>query len=292
MNIKLIASDLDGTLLTGKKEITPYTREVLQKTAEQGCMFVPATGRAFSAVPREVLELPGAEYVISSNGAAIYSISQGKRIYRCLLSERSVESMLALPLSEEIAMEAFLEGVPYSQEEVVADPGHFGATGYGIQYVQRTRKRVKDIRAFVRMHIGELDGLSFISGVPEKLAELRRILERDITDIHLTTSMSHMLEIGHENGGKGNTLVHLLKTLGMSPDEAMAFGDADNDREMLSAVKYGIAMGNAEVCCKQAAYAVTLSNEEEGVARAVERYLGWTGDHYHENHKRKNNRIW
>ena len=71
MNIRLIASDLDGTLLTDKKEISEMTKEALKETARRGIHFVPATGRSFSAVPKEVLGLPNTEYVITSNGAAI-----------------------------------------------------------------------------------------------------------------------------------------------------------------------------------------------------------------------------
>ena len=79
--IRLIASDLDGTLLTEKKEITDYTKQVLAAAAGEGILFVPATGRAFTSIPHEVLSLPGVKYVITSNGAAVYSASEGKRIY-------------------------------------------------------------------------------------------------------------------------------------------------------------------------------------------------------------------
>ena len=83
-----------------------------------------------------------------------------------------------------------------------------------------------------------------------------------------------MLEIGNSSAGKGNTLAVMLERLGIAPGEAMAFGDGDNDKEMLACVKYGIAMANASEDCKKAAYFVTASNEEDGVGKAIRRFLG------------------
>ena len=71
--IRLIASDLDGTLLRNNKEISPNTREALKEAAQAGIQFVPATGRSLKSIPEEILQLPGTEYVLTSNGAAIYS---------------------------------------------------------------------------------------------------------------------------------------------------------------------------------------------------------------------------
>lgn len=274
MKIKLIASDLDGTFLTDKKEITPFTKETIERAGMEGILFVPATGRAFSAVPNEVLSLPHTEYVITTNGAAIYSISKEKRIYQCLLSKESVEAILRLEIPEGIAVEVFLDGVPYAQEAYVADPKAYGATEYGAVYVKNTRHGVKDIRAFMREHSHELDGITFVSGDGEKRDALRQSLEHKVPEISITSSISHMLEIGHSNVRKGKTLKHLLDILGISPEEAMAFGDADNDIDMLTTVKYGIAMKNGSDNCKKAAFAITDSNNnEDGVAKAICRFL-------------------
>ena len=84
MAVKLIASDLDGTLLTNKKELSPRTREALDLAAAQGIYLVPATGRSFGSVPEMIREYPGVEYLITANGGAVYSVSEKKRIYQCL----------------------------------------------------------------------------------------------------------------------------------------------------------------------------------------------------------------
>lgn len=274
MTIKLIASDLDGTLLTDQKTLSPETKRALQMAAEQGIYIVPATGRSFKAVPDMIKTFPGVEYVITANGGAVYSALQKKRIYQCLLEAVSVEAALAVKKPENTVLEVFIDGVPYSEEAYVKNPMEYGATEYGARYVQQTRIPVKDMNTFVLKHRAELDSMAFVCSDREGREEFRRNLNREVPDIYVTSSVPHLLEIGHKNAGKGNTLLYLLEYLGISREEAAAFGDADNDSSMLAAVKYGIAMGNGTAACIQSAAYVTGTNQEDGVARAVFRLLG------------------
>ena len=117
--------------------------------------------------------------------------------------------------------------------------------------------------------------MSTKSGCEEKavLLKIEKELKELIPDIETTSSVPHMLEIGNKNAGKGGTLRHLLEMLHISPEEAMAFGDADNDLGMLKAVKYGIAMENAVEICKNASYEITFTNEKDGVAIYCEKNL-------------------
>lgn len=270
--IRLIASDLDGTLLNKAKEISQFTEKILSDAAAQGIYFVPATGRAFSAVPEEIKHFPGVEYIITSNGAAVYSVSQGKRIYECLMDGKSVDSLLKIPRPENVALEAFVEGIPYSEARYVENPMAYGATEYGAEYVKRTRHPIPDIEAFIRKNKDNLDSIAFVCNEENERKRLREAFGEE-KDIYVTSSIPHLLEIGHKDAGKGHTLLWLLKLLEISPSQAAAFGDADNDWEMLSSVKYGFAMENATEKCKTAAYAVTKSNEEDGVGKAVARLL-------------------
>ena len=91
MSIRLIASDLDGTLLTDCKELSPKTREVLDLAVQHGIYIVPATGRSFHSIPEMIRNYPGVEYVITANGGAVYSVREGKRVYQCLLEKESHE---------------------------------------------------------------------------------------------------------------------------------------------------------------------------------------------------------
>ena len=105
MAVKLIASDLDGTLLRNDKSISEETGKALEKAREAGIYFVPSTGRALEAVPVEVMALPGVEYVITSNGAAVYSVSGGTRIYESLVPAEAVDALLEISMPENMTSE-------------------------------------------------------------------------------------------------------------------------------------------------------------------------------------------
>ena len=146
MSIRLIASDLDGTLLTDCKELSPKTREVLDLAVQHGIYIVPATGRSFHSIPEMIRNYPGVEYVITANGGAVYSVREGKRVYQCLLEKESVESAIAVRKRENMVLEVVIDGVPYAEEAYVKDPIQYLATEYGAKYIKATRKPVKDIK--------------------------------------------------------------------------------------------------------------------------------------------------
>lgn len=272
MGIKLIASDLDGTLLTDNKEISDATRDTLLYAIKRGCQFIPATGRAFSSVPEQVRAFPGVQYVITSNGAAVYSVMERKSIYRCGMDRESVEEVLRLERLEGMTMEVFIEGIPYAQEDYIYDPASYGATPFGVGYIKRTRQSVPNIYSFAWENRARLDSMSFSSKDPGIKEKMKSQLAH-VKDIYITSSVPHMVEIGHRNAGKGNTLKYIMDKLKISGENAMAFGDADNDIPMLTAVKYGIAMANGSDGCKKAACYITETNEEDGVAKAIRKFL-------------------
>ena len=186
--VRLIASDLDGTLLTPDKQITPFTSEILTEASRRGIHFVPCTGRPFDAVPEFVRGLPGVEYVITSNGAAVYSVASGHRIYERLLDEETVEKILELPLSQEIATEVLVEGVPYTESRYVEDPARFGATEYGIQYIKETRKGLDDIRSFLREHRAQADGINFMLKSLGEFTDADRAYVFETSENHTSTN--------------------------------------------------------------------------------------------------------
>ena len=126
----------------------------------------------------------------------------------------------------------------------------------------------------MREHRAQTDGVNFICADPALREQLARRLCEQCPEITLTSSVPHLIEVSHRQSDKGQTLLWLLRALKLSTEEAMAFGDAENDIPMLRAVRYGIAMENAAEHCKAAAFAVTGSNTEDGVARKIQEMLG------------------
>lgn len=174
-----------------------------------------------------------------------------------------------------MAVEIFIEGRPYSEMSYVNDPKAYGATEYGAEYVRRTRTPVEDLESFAMENRDRLDSMAFVCADPAEREEFRLYLRNHVPDIYVTSSVSHLLEIGHKDAGKGNTLLYLMDYLGVDREETMAVGDGDNDISMLRAVRHGVAVRNGTKACRDAAVRVTGSNQEDGVAQAVKFFAGY-----------------
>ena len=265
---KAICFDLDHTLLMPDKSISPKTRESLLYLMEQGIRMIPNTGRAFHSLPESVLEFPGIEYVIVSNGAAIYDLSSQKPIFQLNLKADFADRLFAYlnQKGEYVTYECFVEGQAYTSRDYYNDPADFGIPGeIEKKYVQSTRKPVADIQEYIRGHAGELDALDVIVLPPERDRVLRGINEV-FRDIYVTASVPHLIEISHEDSGKHKAMETLMNTLGIPLEQVIAFGDGDNDSEMLSLAGLGVAVANASPLCKEAADLIIGESRNEAIA--------------------------
>lgn len=127
--IKLVASDLDGTLLDKNKEITPRLYHALEQMNEQGIYFVPATGRPFSTVPQAIKALPFLRYVITSNGAAIYDAVEKKAIIENNLSPNAVDAVIPIAKRLPVITEYFIHGKAYIAKSVYENLSPYGLIG-------------------------------------------------------------------------------------------------------------------------------------------------------------------
>lgn len=273
MNISCIALDLDRTTLRSDGTLSAVTRDALLKAMGQGIHVVIASGRSFATLPAEVLSVPGIEYAITSNGAAVYHVPTGKRLHSYILHPSSVEAILRLTADEPVTYEAFVEGRAYADADYVRNPVKYGASAGAVAYVQRTRHMEEDIVGFIRAHIHELDSVDVIVRDGDEKDRIQAILRAEIFDIYTTSSVPQLLEISHMDAGKHSGLRFILERLRLPIETAAAFGDGENDADMLEFVGCGIAVENAVPLCKAAADHVTLSNDEDGVAHAMHHIL-------------------
>ncbi len=270
--IKLIALDLDQTTLRTDKSLSERTRQAILAAIRAGIWVVIASGRSFGSLPAAILEVPGIRYAVTSNGSAIYRLPEGERCHEFLMDPSVVGQLLEL-IPRELAMEAFWEGRAYASRCYVEDPARFGATDHAALYVQATRTPVEQIRDFMREHQAELDSVQVVVGDEKIRDELWKKLEQAVPGLYLTSSASTLLELSQTVGGKRCGLEWLGRTLGIAPEEMMAFGDAQNDIDMIRYAGVGVAMGNGHPALKEAADRVTLTNDEDGVALVIEEYL-------------------
>ena len=270
--IRMIGVDLDGTLLNSEKQLTAYTREVLKKAIEQEVAVVVATGRPFSGVPDELKHFPGIRYALTANGARILDMQKQKVVYENLLSVESSEKVIDILRKHHAIHEFFVDGVGYMNEDGLKNVYAYFEDPHMAEYLQSTRIPVKDVKEKLQTMKCEVDKLQ---GIFRNQKDKEEALEElnTLSGIVVTAAMDNNLEINKEGTNKGLGLLQLGKSLGISREEIMACGDGGNDVEMLKEVGFAVAMANGSDPVKKAADFVTVSNDEVGVAKAIERFV-------------------
>lgn len=153
--IKLLALDLDGTTLTSKNTLAPAVKSALEKAIENGIIIAIATGRPLGTMPQSILDIEGIDYLITSNGAAIYD-RHGKKIYSATLKENDVLKILDVMKDEDIISEAFVDGLTYTDKRYSDNPLAYGCTEAYIDYVKASHGHIEDMRKFIFEHKNEL----------------------------------------------------------------------------------------------------------------------------------------
>lgn len=269
MDIQCIALDLDRTTLDAAGRLSPGNRQALEHAISKGVHIVIASGRSFASLPRDVTSVPGIEYAITSNGAAVCHVPTGRRLHSYMLEPRDVLDILRLTAGEPVVYETFIAGEAYADAAYVADPVGHGATAEAIPYIQSTRRPVADIRAFIRAHIRELDSLDLVVGDETAKTRIWAELARAVPGVYITSSVQQLIEISHADAGKHSGVRYVTELLGLTPAQTAAFGDGDNDADMLRYVGCGIAVENASPACLAAADYVTARHDQDGVARGI-----------------------
>ncbi|MGI6096281.1 MAG: Cof-type HAD-IIB family hydrolase [Lachnospiraceae bacterium] len=273
MSIRCIALDIDGTILGHDKILSKENESAIREAIDAGIEIVIASGRVFEALPSCIMQIPGIRYAITSNGAAVYHIPTGECIHRYKLSSAAIEKIMEVTAEDDIIYEVFMDGKAYTYAPYVRNPMAYGASSYAVPYIQSTRIPVEDMETFILQHKNELDSLALIHKTEDTMTPVWEKLEACVNGIYITTSVPKLLEIADERAGKKSGLEYILRLLGFKSEEAAAFGNADNDWEMIAYAGYGVAVADASERCKEAADYVTRTCDENGVAYALHSIL-------------------
>ena len=267
MKYKLIVLDLDGTLTNSKKIITPRNREILIRVQEQGVRLVLASGRPTYGIVPLANELRMNEFggfILSYNGGEIINWETQEMIYENVLPNDVV------PVLYECARSHQLSILTYDGAEIVTensqDPYVQKEAFLNKMAVRETNDFLTDITLPVAkcLIVGDADKL-----IPLEAELCLRLQGR----INVFRSEPYFLELVPQGIDKALSLAVLLKEIGVERKEMIAIGDGYNDLSMIKFAGLGIAMGNAQEPVKKAADYITLSNEEDGVAIAVEKAI-------------------
>ena len=269
---RMIGMDLDGTLLKTNKELTPYTKDVLQRAIRQGIIVMPATGRPISGVPKELLEFPGIRYAVTANGARVVDTNSGKAIVEELLPHNTASKLMDVFEHYDTFREIYFDGVGYASKEALENISKYLSVPAMADYITSTRIAVEDVRKKFEETDQPVDKIQALFTSVEDRDAARKEIE-GIQEIEITGALAMNIEVNAAGVNKGKAMIELGKVLGIPREEIMAFGDGDNDLKMIMEVGTGVAMENGVASVKEAADYVTVSNDEEGVAKFIEKYV-------------------
>lgn len=270
--IKLIALDLDGTLLNSQKRLSERNENALRECIRRGVEIVPCTGRIWKGIPEFIREFPGVRYAITVNGAAIVDIQKKEEIdQRKFNTEQAVE-ILEMAKNFDTMYDAYIEGQGYGEKRFMDHMDRYGIPPMMQKMVWDTRLIVPDVIEEVRRNCRSVDKINYFFGDWEERARAREaLLKRD--DVIISSSIGLNLEINALGATKGEGILRLAAYLGIEPEATMGFGDGENDLTMMQKAGLGVAMANGEEMVKQAADYVTAHNDDDGVALAIEKFV-------------------
>ena len=271
MGIKIIQLDLDGTLLTSDKRISRANYEALERAAAQGVYIVPSTGRFYDGMPQVVRDLPFVKYAITVNGAQIYDVANRAVLHKAEMpyedALRLYDYMDTLPG----IYDCYVDGWGYMEAGLYARIDEFISDPRTNRMVKELRKPTENMRQVLKDRPVQKVQI-FFKDMERRAQELER-MPQIFSDMAVTSSITNNIEVNAKHANKGEALRVLCRILGVDIRDTMAFGDGSNDLAMIQAAGIGVAMENAYPGLKEAADYVTCTNDEDGVARAMERFV-------------------
>lgn len=270
MPIKLIATDLDGTLMAGDHlTVTERTRQALYAAHEKGVKIAIATGRTLDFIDHVTNQIDFVDYVIFSNGASVFDRNAGKTIYTNHIVPDSVERILDFLNSLPVYYNLYFDGGMYIQKNKL---GYYENHELPQAFLDSYMKKAHICPSLAQAAKGKSAESVAVFSLPDsRRAEISDFLASE--GLVLTSSMPREVEATANGADKGSALSGLCSLLGFSAKDAMSFGDSGNDITMLSAAGYSFAMENGEDICKKTAANIAPPNTEDGVARMVEKYV-------------------
>lgn len=279
MTIKLIALDLDGTLLTSEKTIDPLTKEKLQEAMKMGVHIVIATGRDKGGITfvSEPLGLEnGNHYVAGVNGQIIYDFKRKEYTVDDVFDGNDARHIMKV--AKKYNFEA-ISCCGYDHYDYISrrlrfmkklnSMLHGKPMDYGFNQGKRRFITIHDENFEITQDINKFVLIQTASFFKKYLP----VIKEELEDYDIVKVGEAWIEVMPKGVSKGSALSKIGEKEGISSDEMMAFGDAENDLSMFVHVKYGIAMGNAMDSLKQIAYDVTDTNDNMGIAKALDKYV-------------------
>ncbi|RXN73002.1 sugar-phosphatase [Providencia rettgeri] len=268
MSIKLVAIDLDGTLLNSQHQISPAVKDAIKQAQQKGVHIVLASGRPFSGIFPYLKELGlnrSDNYCISNNGSVIHQANDGSHLIENLLDFDDFQYFEELARNIGVHMHALADNCMFTTNRHIS---HYTVAD---AYLTNT--------PLIYSPVNEMDNsLAFtkfmIIDHPEKLEVGISYIPENVFDSYsLIRTSPYFLEISTKTSSKGAALQCICEKLGITPDKVMSIGDQNNDIQMLQYASVSVAMANALEPIQKMAKFVTNTNDENGVAIAINKFI-------------------
>ncbi|WP_439242006.1 pyridoxal phosphatase [Lonepinella sp. BR2474] len=271
MTYKVIAFDLDGTLLNTKGQILDSSKQAIAAARAKGVKVVIVTGRHHTAVKPYYHELQLDTPIVCCNGTYIYHPATDEVELANPLSARQCETVL------KIAEQHHLDLLMYSRDAMNYEKlnDHMTKfTQWAASCPEHVRPNVRQVSDFAEIfHHPKEQIWKFVISSPNRADMESAVQNLPVSEFSCEWSWIDRVDIANNGNSKGGKLLDLLKQWQVDPQEVIAFGDNHNDTSMLTAVGYGVAMGNAEQEVKDQAKFVTTANDENGIADLLAKLL-------------------
>lgn len=270
MEIRLIALDMDGTLLGGDHiHVSARNIEALRRAAGLGVKIAIASGRNLTLIEDAAADIGVVDYAIAANGAALTDWRTGEYLRHIGIPETQWRAILAALRARDIPVEVYADGKTYVTRADLLGAEQLGFPQEFADHYATKAELVDDVMAVTGKTVEKFH-VFYVP--PEKRQDLMEGLAT-AGPVCLTNAEPQNLEVTAPGADKGEALAFLCGRLGIHAGEVMAFGDGDNDLSMLTWAGRSYAMGNASPNAKAAAVYLTGPNTEDGVAQAIERDL-------------------
>jgi len=269
---RLVAIDLDGTLLDRNKEISNRNKRAIALAIEKGTKIVICSGRVFSGARLYAKQVGSNDPIIACNGAIISENFNKKIIYSNILDTEDCLKIVAICHKHQIYYHVYAGDTMLTEKLSYTSLKYFEKNRMlspedrvEIEVVENMADKIKKMQ-------GQVLKVVVVNDDTELLKRVRNEMEQ-ILSVDVMSSFYDNIEIMNKGVSKGAALKRLSEMLNIPAEEMIAIGDNENDISMLQYAGLGVAMDNGEDCAKEAAQYITTSNNQDGVAHAIEKFI-------------------
>lgn len=263
-DIRLMAIDLDDTLLRDDNTISPYTRDVLKKAQDAGYTVLIATGRMYQTAKPVGMTLGiGDVPMVLFSGGLIQCVASGKKLWEATIPEVTAHQILALAKQKHWYIQSYIDDVLYVHHE----------TDFSHEYEEKTGATANYVGDQIYTQPGSPNKLLIIEN-PERLNDIQKELVALMGNaVEIVRSKVNFLEINSPHTSKALAVERMAQSLGLTAKNIVAFGNSENDISMLRYAGKSVAVANAEGPVKAVADEICGTNNEDGVAHWIESHL-------------------